>query len=524
MAHYVPESHGERFEIHYEPSHSGADRIESAALSLGHRAELMEPGLIRCESPNEIDELVTREHVERKTSGVASAIWQVVRSVPEADATVRSLELVDSPGISQVREAAAVGESIEDFYHRADVVLWLVAADKTNSKETRRALESMSRYGKPIIGVVNRADLIPADQRERIHADVAERFRGLLQDVLLVSAIDGFQAAVEQDRERLETSGLIPLRNSVERLAGTSGQRTKALSLYNTSRQAASEAATILRSEAEVLESNIGEYRKNLASADSLTTRGKKIVRQTVKGESGVISAACEKAIRKSFQPYGDENTPLWDDKALTTALRQAKGKLIDKVNAALKRELAAVQDEIAVREYRVQSYRGDATVRSHDSRTSLALRLTEVEHKLQDYEWQPSWDPMDYLIDFFKGVKKVLRHLFGVQQSAAEIREEQKEGRTRALEACIRGLKDLEKQVHDHVKTGARSAIQSAVSALTSEINDCFTREFGRESEAQQQVDNDRRQANAAVVPPAICYSVISRLKEAGNSIGHHD
>lgn len=516
---YVPETRGERFEIHYEPSHSGAGRLETAVQSLGERAETAEAGLIRCESPDDIDELIAREEDERKSSGAASAIWQVVRSVPEADAAVRSLELVDSPGISQVRDGAAAGESIEDFYHRADVVLWLVAADKTNSKETRRALESMSRYGKPIIGVVNRADLIPADQRERVHSDVTDRFDGLLQDVLLVSARDGFQAAVTQNEQLLTGSGLARLRNSIERLAGAAGQRTKALSLYNTSRQAAGEAATILRQEADVLESNITEYRKNLTSADSFFSRGKKIVKQTLKGQSGVIASACRKAMKKSFKPYGDESTPLWDDDAFTAALRKAKGELIDRINAALKRELAAVQDEIAVREYRVQSYRGDATVRSHDSRTSLALRLTEVEHTLQDYEWKPSWDPMDYLINFVQGVKKVFRGLFGVEQSAAEIREEQKESRTRALNACIRGLKDLEQQVHDHVKSGAESATHSAVAELTSEINDCFTREFGYESEARQQVADSRGQAKVSVVPPAISYSVMSRLRVNGHS-----
>lgn len=516
---YVPDSRGERFEIHYEPSHSGADRIESAAQSLGGRAGISEAGLIRCDGPDDIDALIAHEEAERKTSGSASAIWQVVRSVPETDAAVRALELVDSPGISQVRDGAAAGESIEDFYHRADVVLWLVAADKTNSKETRRALESMSRYGKPIIGVVNRADLIPADQREQVHADVTNRFDGLLRDVLLVSARDGFQASVTQNEDLLSASGLSRLRSSIERLAGAAGQRTKALSLYNTSRQAAEEAATILRQEADVLESNINEYRRNLASADSFFSRGKKIVKQTAKGHSGVIASACKKAMKKSFKPYGDENKPLWDDDALTAALRKAKGELIDKVNAALKRELAAVQDEIAVREYRVQSYRGNATVRSHDSRTSLALRLTEVEHTLQDYEWKPKWDPMDYLIDFFKGIKKAFRTLFGVEQSAAEIREGQKESRTRALDACIRGLKDLEKQVHDHVKSGAESAIHSAVAQLTSEINDCFIREFGYESAARQQVADNRSQARVAVVPPAISYSVMSRLKVNGHS-----
>lgn len=521
---YVPESRGERLEVHYEPSHSGADRIESAAQALDDRLKIVEAGLIRCENPEHIDTLIAQEEAERKASGAASAIWQVVRSVPEADAAVRALELVDSPGISQVRDGAAAGESIEDFYHRADVVLWLVAADKTNSKETRRALESMSRYGKPIIGVVNRADLIPADQRDRVHADVSDRFGGLLQDVLLISARDGFQAAVTQNEALLASSGLTRLRDSIERLAGASGQRTKALSLYNTSHQAAEEAATILRQEADVLDANIGEYRKNLTSADSFFSRGKKTVKQTVKGQSGVIASACKKAMKKSFQPYGDENVPLWDNTRLTAALREAKGELIDKVNAALKRELSAVQDEIAVREYRVQSYRGDATVRSHDSRTSLSLRLTEVEHTLQDYEWEPQWEWADLWDDVVDLGKDLWNALTGKEMTRSEKRERQKKKRNKELNACIRGLSKLENQVHDHVKSGADSATHSAVSALTSEINDCFVREFGYESEARQQVTDYRGQAKVAVVPPAVRYSVMSMLKAAGHSAVNRD
>lgn len=514
---YTPAEAESRFEIHYEPTDGSASRLESTVEATCSIAEI-ERGVIRFSSLKDLETVVTEEENARRQSGAASAIWQVVQSVKKSETGIHALELVDSPGISQVRVGTATGESIEDFYHRADVVLWLFAADKTNSRETRHSLESMSRYGKPIIGVVNRADLIPAGQRSQVLNDVKHQFSGLLQEVVLLSARDAFTATANGNNEKLQQSGLPELRNAIFQLAEHSGQRTKALSLYNTSKQAAVEAATILNEEADVLADNFELYGKNLDSAASFEKRGKKHAKQVLRSESGNAASAIAKTMRRTFVAFGDDDDPLFDEQALNETIRQQKALLIGKVNNALDSELKNVQDEIAVREYRVQSYRGDATVKSHEARTSINMSLTHVPHELQQYslDYEPDWGGR--IVEFLGNLAGAFWQMFGHEPTHEEIRAKQKQRRTRLLEEFIAGTTSVEDQVHKHIRDSAANSTRQVASMLDQEVQECFNREFNSSAKVRQKIEEHRKQAEMAVVPPAITYSTYAMLCKVKN------
>lgn len=513
---YVPEVCGERYEIHYEPTHVEAARLLSFVRRvLADRVRICSAGVIHCGTAAELDSVMEAEDAARRSAKSSSAVWQVVRSVAIPAGVSRQLEIVDSPGISQVRDGSAASDSIEDFYHRADVVLWMVAADKTNSAETREGLTSMARYGKPIIGVVNRSDLIPAAQRERVRDDVSRRYGELFKDVVLVSARDGFLAMRDRDARRFERSGIIELRESIDGLTGQAGRRTKALSLYNTSRQAAMEAASILRQEADTLDANLSCLQKNLDSATRLVSVGVAAAARTIEGESGKITAACAKAMRSSFHAYGEDDDALWDAAKVSFAYQSAVALVVEKINSSLRRELMALQDEIAVRQYRVQSYRGDATVKSHESRTSLSMKTSDLPPLVLPAEFTPSWTMGDVWGDVVDAARAFWDGLWGTEVPPEQRRQRQKERRTRALEAHIRGLADLESQVQVPLSNGALSALAAASQSLKREVSECFVREFGDAALVRQRALDHRVQARAAKVPPAISYTV-SRLLSA--------
>ena len=147
----------------------------------GTRAQIAK-GVVRFASLDDLRSVLEHEETVARRAASRSPVWQVVESVSNDRSPWHACEFVDTPGISQTRWQSAGQESLDDFYHRADVVVWLLVADKVNSHETRRGLESMSRYGKPVIGVVNRADMLPPEYREHLLQQVRGRFDGLLQE------------------------------------------------------------------------------------------------------------------------------------------------------------------------------------------------------------------------------------------------------------------------------------------------------------------------------------------------------
>lgn len=514
---YVPESSEKRFEIHYDTSDGSSSRLESTAATSGRFGDFGD-GIIKFGSLAELEFVMENEEAARRKTEASSSVWQVVQTVQSSEQGIAKLELVDSPGISQIRTGTASGESIEDFYHRADVVLWLLAADKTNSSETRRSIEAMSRYGKPIIGVVNRADLIPASQRPAVLNDVKSRFDGLLQEVVLVSAKNGFLATVDRNHEKLHESGMPELRAAISKLAGKNGKRTKALSLYNTSKQAAVESAKILKGEADVLKRNLNLFGKNLDSSIGYIKRGKKCAKQTLRAESGNVAAAIAATMRRTFVTHGEDDVPLFDENAVNKTLRQQKSALIQAVNQALGEELQNVQDEIAVREYQVQSYRGDATVKSHESRTSIKMTLAEIPHELQEYSFDQKLDWASRIVEFFGDLADAFWQMLGHQPTQQEIRERQKKRRTRALDEFISGAMSIEDQLHKHIKSGIENSVNEVSLILGEEVEACFDREFDSSDSVKNKIGEHRRQANLSVVPPAVTYSSYAMLCKAKN------
>ena len=104
--------------------------------------------------------------------------------------------IVDTPGTNAViREHEQL---TADYVPRADLVLFVTSADRPFTETERTFLEQIRGWGKKIVIVINKVDILPGD-RERAEvrayvADNARRLLGVTPEVFLVSARAAYRA------------------------------------------------------------------------------------------------------------------------------------------------------------------------------------------------------------------------------------------------------------------------------------------------------------------------------------------
>ncbi|NTY00795.1 dynamin family protein [Deinococcus sp. JMULE3] len=152
--------------------------------------------------------------------------------------SLEGVALVDTPGTNAIiRQHQALTEG---FLPRADLVLFLTSADRPFTESERQFLELAARWGRGVIMVVNKADLLETpEQREQVRAFVETGARGVLgltPPVLLISA---------RAEQRGGDAGFAALRSLLqERLSETERTRLKLLSPLNTVSQLLNGEAT----------------------------------------------------------------------------------------------------------------------------------------------------------------------------------------------------------------------------------------------------------------------------------------
>ncbi len=141
---------------------------------------------------------------------------------------LRDLAFVDTPGTNAVIKKHQ--ELTEHFVPRADLVLFVTSADRPFTESERSFLELITSWGKKIVIVVNKADILesPAEQEkilEFIHQQ-AQVTLDLRPQVFAISSRLGFKARLSQNAEELKSSGLLELEEAIQ-TALTTSERLK---------------------------------------------------------------------------------------------------------------------------------------------------------------------------------------------------------------------------------------------------------------------------------------------------------
>jgi GTP-binding protein EngB required for normal cell division len=134
-----------------------------------------------------------------------------VEVVLEPAELLRAISIVDTPGTNAVlREHEAL---TRDFVPRADLVVFLTSSDRPYTETEREFLEALREWGKKVVVVVNKADLLEtAEDRARVLDFVREQAGRTLgtgePEVFALSARLAVRGRGKGDAATLEASGL----------------------------------------------------------------------------------------------------------------------------------------------------------------------------------------------------------------------------------------------------------------------------------------------------------------------------
>jgi GTP-binding protein EngB required for normal cell division len=177
---------------------------------------------------------------------------------------LRDIVVVDTPGTNAVlREHEAL---TRDFVPRADLVLFITSADRPFTESERAFLEAIREWGKKVVIVLNKADLLESEKDVARVTDYvreqAVRTLGFTPDVFPVSARQarrgGGSAAAGSDEAALGSSGFPAFEAKVTAtLDETERFRLKLQNPLGVGRRAQRDAAAVVDGRLALLEDDV---------------------------------------------------------------------------------------------------------------------------------------------------------------------------------------------------------------------------------------------------------------------------
>ncbi|MEF3273200.1 MAG: dynamin family protein [Chloroflexus sp.] len=132
---------------------------------------------------------------------------------------LRQLTVVDTPGTNAViRQHERL---TRDYIPRADLVIFLTSADRPFTESERAFLELIKEWGKKIVVVINKADILTPAEQEQVAQFVREHVNRVLEqspELFMVSARRALQARQQSDEsgaEQWQTSGMAAIEHFV---------------------------------------------------------------------------------------------------------------------------------------------------------------------------------------------------------------------------------------------------------------------------------------------------------------------
>jgi small GTP-binding protein len=123
---------------------------------------------------------------------------------------LREITIVDTPGTNAIIRRHE--ELTRDFIPRADLVLFVTSADRPFTESERGFLEQIREWGKKIVFVVNKIDILPRpEEREQVLGFVREHAQALLAEaprLFPVSAREAIASRADGSADAWRASGL----------------------------------------------------------------------------------------------------------------------------------------------------------------------------------------------------------------------------------------------------------------------------------------------------------------------------
>lgn len=206
------------------------------------------------------------EREESYESPIVEVHWGMA-SVP----ILKNFRIVDTPGLTQ-NVMGEVRNSVNEYYHKADGVLWMLDATSIAAQNTKQLVkdleESLAKVGgkqnRNIIAVLNRIDLIFANQGEegvkRVVEDATKIFGGYFRKIIPFSAKNAYEGKIKNDSLLMEKSGLNQLNKEIEETFLKNAKRIQVEKKLQSGKVYNKEVSTMLTEYLSELEGNIEKF------------------------------------------------------------------------------------------------------------------------------------------------------------------------------------------------------------------------------------------------------------------------
>ncbi len=138
---------------------------------------------------------------------------------------LRELALVDTPGTNAV--ITQHQELTENFIPRADLILFVTSTDRPFTESERRFLDLIRSWGKKIIIIVNKIDILESDEEQAKVLEFVEEQAKKALDITAplifgLAAKKAYQAKISKDQQALDDSGIVNIERYIqENVVGT---------------------------------------------------------------------------------------------------------------------------------------------------------------------------------------------------------------------------------------------------------------------------------------------------------------
>ncbi len=175
-----------------------------------------------------------------------------------------NIALIDTPGLNQIFNDSArssiLNHQLDLNIHQADAILWLVNAATVNSAVTLTYMKRFSRYGSPIIVLVNGMDNFTHKDRHRILSMAEKHYQEYSNTILPISAKLGFKGVTENRPDVLQDSNLLVLKELILTKFVFKGMRIRNEVTYIRLHEAQREFRRIQNKELDLIRSNRNTY------------------------------------------------------------------------------------------------------------------------------------------------------------------------------------------------------------------------------------------------------------------------
>ena len=195
---------------------------------------------------------------------------------------LRDLAFVDTPGTNAVIKRHQ--ELTERFVPRADLVLFVTSADRPFTESERQFLELIRSWGKKVVVVVNKIDILDDDEQQKVLAFVQQHAAETLKDTLSgapqvfgVAARDAFRARAAGDDAALAETGVPELERFISTtIAGATRLQLKLGTPLGVAQRLAERYGSVVKGELGLLAGD----RRTLDEVERQVTQFKKDMRR----------------------------------------------------------------------------------------------------------------------------------------------------------------------------------------------------------------------------------------------------